>query len=91
MARRKQPTIAAPGGMPAELSQPLHPVWRDADALAAHPTLGRYLNPAATARAEMGGSMYHHIVGRWARDHGYAHPLYPAMTDWHRLRADLSA
>lgn len=90
MARRKAPPRRElADGIPAEVAERLHPIWRDADALAAHPVLGRYVDPAAAARAEMGGRMYHHVVRRWACDNGYAHPTYPVCVDWTRLRADL--
>lgn len=86
MARRKTPEqTPGPTDAPPELRDQLHPIWRDLDALQAHPVLSEYIDQAVVSRLRMRGRVYHHVLDSWARANGYT--ATNGLTDLHALRA----
>lgn len=91
-ARRMARAAAASVGsrIPAEVAAPLDPLWRDEQALTAHPVFGDLVDRAVTERLRHGARVYHPVVHRWALDAGFESDKYPRTVDWHRLRAALT-
>lgn len=87
MARKRTPPPTTAGAVPAEARDQLHPIWRDVDALRAHPVFGRFVDRRTEERLLMGGRVYHHVVGRWAVAADFESDLYPSMVDWRRFNA----
>lgn len=85
MARARRSVVVAKSGIPPEVADQLHPLWRDPKALAAHPVFGRYVNDRVLERLRMRGRAYHQIVERWAVDAGYESDVYPRSADWNKL------
>ncbi|MGE9806916.1 hypothetical protein [Janibacter sp. G1551] len=80
-AARGHLPAATSRSVPHEFRDQLAPIWRDIDALRAHPVLSQYVDEGTASRLAMGGRVYHHIPGAWAEANGYGR-------DWHALRAD---
>ena len=87
MARVRRTAAPAVQGVPAELGDQLHPVWRDADALAAHPVLGQYVDDGDRARLAMGARIYHTLGRRVALAYGFESQKHPGDVDWRAVRA----
>ena len=71
--------------VPVEFRDQLHPIWRDLDALQAHPVLSEYIDQAVVSRLRMRGRVYHHVLDAWAQANGYTGTN--GLTDLHALRA----
>ncbi len=82
--RRYAPQAA---GVPPEVGDQLHPLWRDAAALVSHPVFGVYVDRAVLERIGAGGRAYGTVVSRWAVASGFESDRYPRTVDWHALRA----
>lgn len=87
MARRRRPTPQAPGQIPTELLDQLHPVWRDELALRQHPDFGPYVDARTIERLRAGASAFHMIAARYLCEHGFESEKWPNVADWHRFRA----
>lgn len=77
--------VPASRNVPIEFLDQLHPIWRDLDALQAHPVLSEYVDTATASRMKMGGRIYHHVLDAWATANGYTSAS--GLADWHELRA----
>ncbi|GGB19517.1 hypothetical protein GCM10011492_06700 [Flexivirga endophytica] len=89
MAKVRRPAPTAPGAIPPELLDQLHPIWRDADALLAHPDFAPYVDQTVISRLQMtqgGYRQYHHVAGRWLVANGFENPKHPGFADWRRFR-----
>lgn len=87
MARVRRAPVEAVEGVPAELADPLAPIWSDPEALAAHPALGRYVDAGMWQRLAIGGRVFHTVAARWARDHGLTTGRWGGeAVDWRRFR-----
>ena len=84
-AARGRASVPTSTNVPAEFRDPLHPIWRDLDALQGHPVLREYIDQAVVSRLRMRGRVYHHVLDSWARANGYT--TTNSLTDLHALRA----
>lgn len=93
MSARRQARAAGASvgfGLPAEVADPLDPLWRDVRALRAHPVFAAFVDGRVTERLRLGGRAYHSVVNRWAVAAGFESDKYPRTVDWRKLRLALT-
>lgn len=95
--RKKAPPLT-PGGIPVEMTDQLHPLWSDLEAIRQHPVFGQYVAEAALDGLwRMTGPagpppafVYWRIARRWLVSNGFESATMPGHADLHRFNAAIA-